>query len=166
MPVLQQDAREFSGLSLISLTQDAALGRGALRRHLMYTGFRSWHMGKESACQCRRHERCGFDPWVGMIPWSGKWQPTPVFLPGESHGQGSLVGYSPQGCKKSGMTEYTHTLYTILWRQRTICNPGLQNRQLVRGFAALQCLTLLPASQTEKLETDSSHSPGLVASGC
>ena len=35
----------------------------------------------------------GFDPWVGKIPWRGKWQPTPVFLPGEPHGQRNLVGY-------------------------------------------------------------------------
>ena len=39
--------------------------------------------------------RPGFDPWVGKIPWRGKWQPTPLFLPGESHGQRSLAGYSP-----------------------------------------------------------------------
>ena len=38
--------------------------------------------------------RCGFDSWVRKIPWRRKWQPTPVFLPGESHGQRSLVGYS------------------------------------------------------------------------
>ena len=38
--------------------------------------------GKESACQCRRHKRCRFDPWVGMIPWRRKWQPTPLFLLG------------------------------------------------------------------------------------
>ena len=37
----------------------------------------------------------GFDPWVGKIPWRRKWQPTPVFLPGKSHGQRSLAGYSP-----------------------------------------------------------------------
>ena len=41
-----------------------------------------------------------FDPWVRKIPWRRKWQPTPVFLPGESHGQGSLVGYSPWGYKE------------------------------------------------------------------
>ena len=41
---------------------------------------------KESTCQCRR---CGFDPWVGKIPWRKKWQPTPVFSPGKSHGQRS-----------------------------------------------------------------------------
>jgi len=39
--------------------------------------------------------RCRFDPWVGKIPWRRAWQPTPVFLPEESHEQGSLVGYSP-----------------------------------------------------------------------
>ena len=37
---------------------------------------------KESTCQCRRHRRCSFDPWVGTIPWRRKWQPNPVFLPG------------------------------------------------------------------------------------
>ena len=50
--------------------------------------------GKESACQCRR---CGFSPWVGKMPWRRKWQPTPVLVPGEPHGQRSLVGYSPRG---------------------------------------------------------------------
>ena len=52
--------------------------------------------GKEPACQSRRHEIPGSDPWVGKIPWRRAWQPTPVFLPGESHGQRSLVGYSSQ----------------------------------------------------------------------
>jgi len=56
--------------------------------------------GKEPTCQCRRHKRYRFSPWVGKIPWRGipwrrEWQPTPVFLPGESHGQRSLMGYSP-----------------------------------------------------------------------
>ena len=46
--------------------------------------------GKEFSYQCRRHKRCGFDPWVGKIPWSRKWQPTPVFLPGKSYGERSL----------------------------------------------------------------------------
>ena len=45
---------------------------------------------------CRR---CGFDSWVRKISWRRKWQPTPVFLSGKSHGQRSLAGYSPQGCK-------------------------------------------------------------------
>ena len=46
--------------------------------------------GKESSCQCRSH---GFNPWVRTMPWRRKWQPTPVFLPGKSHGQRSLTGY-------------------------------------------------------------------------
>ena len=49
-------------------------------------GFPHGASGKESACQCRRHRRCRFDPWIGKIPWRRKWQPTPVFLPGKSHG--------------------------------------------------------------------------------
>ena len=49
--------------------------------------------------------RPGFDSWVGKIPWRRAWQPTPVFLPGEPHGQRSLAGYSPWGRKKSDMTE-------------------------------------------------------------
>ena len=60
--------------------------------------------GKESACQSRRHKRGGFDPWVRKIPCWRKWQPTPVFLPGKSHGQRSLAGYSPPS-KESDTTE-------------------------------------------------------------
>ena len=60
--------------------------------------------GKEPTCQCRR---CRFSPWVGKIPWRRKWQPTPMFLPGEFHGQRSLVGYSPWGHKESDTTEAT-----------------------------------------------------------
>ena len=48
-------------------------------------GFPVGTSGKEPACQCRTHERHGFDPWVGKIPWRRKGQPTPVFLPGKSH---------------------------------------------------------------------------------
>ena len=65
----------------------------------MKRGFPGGASGKESACQCKRHKRCGFNPWVRKIPWRKKWQPTPVFLPGESHGQRSLAGYSPQCCR-------------------------------------------------------------------
>ena len=61
-----------------------------------------WLSGKESAYQCRR---CEFDPWVRKIPWRRKWQPTLVFLPGKSHGQRSLVAYSPWGLRESDTTE-------------------------------------------------------------
>ena len=60
---------------------------------------------KESACQCKRRETCRFYPRVRKVPWSRKWQPTPVFWPGKFHGQRSLVGYSPWGCKESDTPE-------------------------------------------------------------
>ena len=59
---------------------------------------------EESAGQGRRFKRWGFDPWVGKNPCSRKWQPTPVFLPGKFHVQGSLVGSSPCGHKESDTT--------------------------------------------------------------
>ena len=61
----------------------------------MFIGFLGGTSGKEPACQCRRHKRHRFNPWVGKIPWRKAWQPTPIFWPGESYGQRSLVGYSP-----------------------------------------------------------------------
>ena len=74
------------------------------------------HSGKESVCLCKRPRRRAFDPWVRKIPWSRKWQPTPVFLPGEFHGQRSLAGYSPRGRKESDMTAHlsTHTLHYMI----------------------------------------------------
>ena len=50
-----------------------------------------------------------FDPWVGKIPWRRKWQPTPVLLPGKSHGWRSMVGYSPWGLKESDTTKSDFT---------------------------------------------------------
>jgi len=58
-------------------------------------GFSDGASGKEPACQCRRHKRHRFDPWVRKIPWRREWLPAPVFLLGEIHGQMSLAGYSP-----------------------------------------------------------------------
>ena len=59
--------------------------------------------------------RPGFDRWVGTIPWRREWPPTPVFLPGESHGQRSLAGYSPWGRKQWDMTELL-SLNIHIWR--------------------------------------------------
>ena len=70
-------------------------------------GFPGGTSGKETACQCCEHKRCGFHPWVGKIPWRTAWKPTPVLLPGESHWQRSLEGYSPQGDKETGTIEVT-----------------------------------------------------------
>ena len=68
--------------------------------------------GKESACRYRRHR---FYPWVRNIPWRRKWQSTPVFLPGKSHGQKSLVSYSPWGCKRVG--------YDLVTKQQQQIHP-------------------------------------------
>ena len=66
-----------------------------------------WLRWKRICLQCGRPK---LDPWVGKIPWRRKWQPTPTFFPGESHGQRSLVSYSLWDLDKSDMTEQvTHT---------------------------------------------------------
>ena len=62
--------------------------------------------GKESACNAGD---TGLILGSGRSPWRRKWPPTPVFLPGKSHGQRSWMGYSPWGCKESDMTEHIHT---------------------------------------------------------
>ena len=67
-----------------------------------------WWLRWWSVCvQCGRPS---FNPWVGKILWRRKWHPTPVLLPGKSHGQRSLVGYSPCGCKELDTTEWLHFL--------------------------------------------------------
>ena len=71
----------------------------------LQVGFLGGASGKEPTCQRRRCKRSGFDPSVRKIPWRRAWQPRPVFLSGESHGQRSLVGYHPQGCKELDMTQ-------------------------------------------------------------
>ena len=62
--------------------------------------------GKESPCQSRRRKRCRFDPWVGKMLWSRKWQPIQAFLPRKFHGQRSLAGYSTWGYKESEVFEH------------------------------------------------------------
>ena len=102
-------------VSLVRLKEQILLDQISQKRYLRLesptdlTGFKlplSQGEGiKESACQCRRWKRCRFSLWVGKIPWRRTRQPTPVFLPGVSHGQSSLVGYSQWDHKESDMTE-------------------------------------------------------------
>ena len=61
--------------------------------------------GKESTCYCRRPKRLGFNPWVGKMTWSRKWQPTPVFLPGKFHGRRDWLAVV-SGCKERDTTEW------------------------------------------------------------
>ena len=77
-------------------------------------GFLGGSLSKESACNARDHLQCrrlGFNPWVRKMPWIRKWGVTTVFLDGKSHGQRSLVGYSPKGLKESNTTEWVNTRY-------------------------------------------------------
>ena len=92
-----------------------------------------WHNGKELTCQYRRHKRSSSDSWVHKIPWRRKWQPTPVFLPGKSHGQRSLAGYSPWGPKESDRTEHagTNWVHDLGWpwpesSSRRALGPGIE----------------------------------------
>ena len=85
--------------------------------------------GKEPACQRWRCKRYLVNPWVGKIPWRRAWQPTPGFLPGESQGQRSLVGYGPQCHKDSDMTE--ETLHTCMEAQTIKKNlPAMQETEV------------------------------------
>ena len=82
------------------------------------SGFPASTSGKEPACQCRKYKRHELDPWVGKIPWRRAWQPIPLFVPEESHGQKSLVGYSPLNHKESDTTEVTQHTHIQLFQHR------------------------------------------------
>ena len=81
--------------------------------------------GKEPASQCRRRKRRRFDLCVGKIPWRMAWQPTPVFLPGESGGQRSLEGYGPQSRRESDMTKATEHVCTHVWHWSFPASPSI-----------------------------------------
>ena len=91
-------------LPYVKQTAIGSLLYGSGSSHLVLCdNLEEWELWRKSIClQCWRP---AFNPWVGKIPWRRKWQPTPVFLPGESHGQRSLADYSPWGRKESDTTE-------------------------------------------------------------
>ena len=94
-------------------------------------GLPRWLNGKESTCQCRRHKRHRYDSWVRKISCHRKWQPTPVFFPGKSHGQRSLVGYSPWICKELDLTERPRTHHTHTHTHtHTVCIGQSQSSNL------------------------------------
>jgi len=83
--------------------------------------------GKEPSCQHRRRKRCRLDPWIGKISWRRAWQPTAVFLPGESHGQGSLAGYSPEGSRRVRHNQ------SDLASMHAACLAGLHLSEILRS---------------------------------
>ena len=122
-----------------------------------WVGLPRWRSGKDSACQCRRCKSCGFDPWVGKILWSRKWHPTPVFLPGESHGQRSLVGYSLWGPKswtwlkrRACMRYSLRSALYLCWRF-AFSVPGLVS-WVVLGFPIKSNVHFLRASWSQFAE--------------
>ena len=104
-------------------------------------------------CQRRRWKRHMFDPWVRKIPWRRAWQPTPVFMPGESHGQRSLLGYSPWGHKESDTTEWLSTSMKGLLMSDQEGTP--ENICLIQGFSSL-------ATQSHSLGTFQNMSLALI----
>ena len=92
----------------------------------------------------RKHKRPGFDLGVRKIPWKRKCQPTPVFLPGEFHGQRSLVGYSPWDYKESDTTECAHA-HDQNWEIQTVRNIIQPHKNILLWcLVAKSCLTLQP----------------------
>ena len=97
-----------------------------LLRGTRHCGLPKWFSGKEPTCQCRR---CRFDPWIRKIPWRRKWQPTPVFLPGKSHEQRTLTGYSLRGRIQWDMTKQlsTHTDTPLYLQETLTSSPKASN---------------------------------------
>ena len=106
-----------------------------------FGGFPSGTSGTESTCQCRKHKRPGFDPWVRKIPWSRKWQSAPIFLPGQFHKQRSLAGYTPCGYKESDATEHDFYLtWFFIWFLSYTC-------ELIQIFNYIMCCPINTALQ-------------------
>ena len=138
-------------------------------------GLPLWLSGKEFACQYRRH---GFDPWVRKISWRRKWQLAPVFLLGKSHGQRSLMGYSPRSLKSVRHNLVTKTqvlgFYSLLgMRQQkfyfvsllcrficaAICFKSIENRTKISDlYQWLLCLFTLDTWMSWRIEAENSVS--------
>ena len=126
-------------------------------------GLPRWLSGKESACQCRTHKRWGINPWVGKTPRRRKWQPTPVLLPGKSHGQRSLVGSSAWGRRESDrnkwLSAHTHTLKGYKEKRRVRCCSWSYS-VCVQGKVLRQIHLLGQCKQKSQWHTQFSHEIG------
>ena len=107
-------SNEYSGLISFGMDRFDFLDvQGTLKSLLQHHSSKASILVKNLPCYCRRHKRCRFDPWIRKIPWGREWQPTPVFLPRESHGQRSLVRCSPWGHGELDTTEQLHFHFSL-----------------------------------------------------
>ena len=111
----------------------------------IHMGIPRWFSSRESDCQCRRHRKCGFDLWVSKIPWRRKWQPTPIFLPGESQGQRIPAGYGPWNCRVGHNWARMYSAKS-LQSCPTLCDPidGSHQAPLSLGFSRQEYWSELP----------------------
>ena len=124
------------------------------------SGLPQWLSGKEPTCQCRRHKRQRFDPWVGKIPWRMAWQSTPVFLPGESHDRGDCRA-TEHGVAKS--QTWLNRLSTVNQKQTTSkytrWNSGQFNSVQLLSCVWLSATPWTAARQASLSITNSRNSP-------
>ena len=106
---------------------------------------------------CMQLRRPGFDPWVRKIPWRRAWQPTPVFLPGESHGQRGLVGCRPWGRTESDTTEVVKQQQQLSTGE-TLNNFSQDQENLAYGPASRSILSSLLLSFSMVLTGSWTHS--------
>ena len=96
---------------------------------MLHQGFPGGLVVKNPPANAGDTRDTGSDPWVEKIPWRKKWQPSPVFLPGKSHGQRSLVGYCPLGHKESdktkGLSTHTHIMLHQFLQPGTVLSPAV-----------------------------------------
>ena len=146
------------------------------------SGFPGGASGKEPTCQCRKFKRCRFHPWVGKIPWRRAWQPTPVLLPREAHGQRSLAGSSPWGHKELNTTvevlveELYVSLPLVLTFERVlhisslseghlncllllICTKKPQKKILCMSYASMSCVFLWHLASNRNAECLAIYTP-------
>jgi len=113
--MVKQEPPAFCANASVSLCVLAAL----CAQMTFLLGFSGGTSGKESTCQCRRHKGCAFDPWVGKIPWRRAWQPTLVFLPGESPWT-----EEPDGLQSMGLQSQTGLKQLSTYACPSFCFPS------------------------------------------
>ena len=121
LPGESHGQRSLAGYRLCSCKESDTTEQLSTAQHKHSMDFPGGASGGESACQCRNWR---FNPWVGKIPKRKTRQPTAVLLPRESHGQGSLQGYSPWGHTEWDTTEATKQPQQLRGKAQTAHNPG------------------------------------------